>query len=220
MVLSSGEEVGSRPLFGGMAVIHCPARLEDVSAFRPVPDHQEVLADASSDQSLSIEILVRFALVSASCSGAPLFAKLNFSTGWAAMSCLVSDRASAVMKDTAGVNCGPTVRSCVCRTEWTLWTASVRNSSGMTAVPKMRQGTVSSVSPAQQVGHSLHAQGLSSCSNPRVMETLGDFGQRLSQLTTRRRSLSAEFNIFGISDASPRARSLARYCHGCQGQGC
>ena len=47
-------------LYGGMASIVLPTRMADVSDFRPVPDHQEIYTDANSDQSVMIEILVRF----------------------------------------------------------------------------------------------------------------------------------------------------------------
>ena len=55
----AAEELETRQLFGGMASMQCPARLVDISDFRPVPDHQEVLTDASADQSVIVEILVR-----------------------------------------------------------------------------------------------------------------------------------------------------------------
>jgi hypothetical protein len=58
-MVTSAEELNRQPLFGGMAIIELPDRFGDVSDFRPVPDHQEVLADASTDQSIIIEILVR-----------------------------------------------------------------------------------------------------------------------------------------------------------------
>lgn len=58
-MVQGGEDLVARPLFGGAMSIACPARLQDISAFRPVPDHQEVLTDASMDQSLIVEILVR-----------------------------------------------------------------------------------------------------------------------------------------------------------------
>jgi hypothetical protein len=57
------EPVVPVTLFGGMAAIHVPQRMQDISTFRPVPDHQEVYADGSSDQSVIVEILVRFAAV-------------------------------------------------------------------------------------------------------------------------------------------------------------
>jgi Ran-interacting Mog1 protein len=46
-------------LFGGAANFALPDRMRDVSDFRPVPDHQEVFTDASVDQSVIIDILVR-----------------------------------------------------------------------------------------------------------------------------------------------------------------
>ncbi|KAI3436509.1 hypothetical protein D9Q98_005926 [Chlorella vulgaris] len=46
-----------RSLFGGAVQLHFPLRLVDISDFRPVPDHQEVFADASLDQSLVVEIV-------------------------------------------------------------------------------------------------------------------------------------------------------------------
>jgi hypothetical protein len=48
-------------LYGGMASVDLPSRMTDISDFRPVPDHQEVYTDANSDQSVSVEILVRLA---------------------------------------------------------------------------------------------------------------------------------------------------------------
>ena len=45
------------PLFGGALSAAIPARLADVALARPVPDHQEVFADPSSDQALVIEVL-------------------------------------------------------------------------------------------------------------------------------------------------------------------
>ena len=53
------ESLPLRQLFGGAVTIGVPARLVDVSEFRPVPDNQEVLADGASDQSVIIEIMVR-----------------------------------------------------------------------------------------------------------------------------------------------------------------
>jgi len=46
-----------RSLFGG--AVHCliPARFDDVSNVREVPDNQEVFADASTEQSIIIELL-------------------------------------------------------------------------------------------------------------------------------------------------------------------
>jgi hypothetical protein len=59
-MVTSAEELHRQPLFGGMAKIERPSRFADVSDFRPVPDHQEVFSDASTDQSFIVEILVRF----------------------------------------------------------------------------------------------------------------------------------------------------------------
>ncbi len=47
-----------RQLFGGAVSLSVPARLVDVSDFRPVPDNQEVLADGATDQSVIVEIMV------------------------------------------------------------------------------------------------------------------------------------------------------------------
>lgn len=47
----------NRQLFGGAAELAFPQELIDISDFRPVPDHQEVFADGSTDQSLVVEIL-------------------------------------------------------------------------------------------------------------------------------------------------------------------
>jgi hypothetical protein len=53
------EELAKVQLFGGMASVHLPRRMQSVCAFRPVPDHQEVFTDAGNDQSVIVEILVR-----------------------------------------------------------------------------------------------------------------------------------------------------------------
>ena len=45
-----------RALFGGALSVSLPSRFEDVSHFRPVPDHQEVFADTSTDQSFIVEV--------------------------------------------------------------------------------------------------------------------------------------------------------------------
>ena len=45
-----------RALYGGALSVSLPSRFEDVSHFRPVPDHQEVLADTTTDQSFIVEI--------------------------------------------------------------------------------------------------------------------------------------------------------------------
>ena len=52
----SEEQLISRAQFGGAIEIDIPARFEDVSDFRPVPDHQEVrfcclVAERHSQQS-------------------------------------------------------------------------------------------------------------------------------------------------------------------------
>ncbi|PSC69030.1 putative ran guanine nucleotide release factor [Micractinium conductrix] len=46
-----------RQLFGGAASLWLPQRFADISDFRPIPDHQEVFADANVDQSLVVEIV-------------------------------------------------------------------------------------------------------------------------------------------------------------------
>ena len=53
------EHKGSetRALWGGAMQVHVPRRFVDVSGFRQVPNHQEVLVDASSDQSVICELL-------------------------------------------------------------------------------------------------------------------------------------------------------------------
>lgn len=43
-------------LYGGAMSLEIPSRLVDISAFRQVPDHQEVFADADTDQSVIVEI--------------------------------------------------------------------------------------------------------------------------------------------------------------------
>lgn len=47
-----------RELFGGAMQMAVPCSLQDVSDARPVPDHQEVWADGSTDQSVIVEIVV------------------------------------------------------------------------------------------------------------------------------------------------------------------
>ncbi|KAJ2654246.1 hypothetical protein IWW48_006231 [Coemansia sp. RSA 1200] len=44
-------------LYGGAMSMAVPAGMEDASAFREIPDHQEVFADGRTDQSIIIEIL-------------------------------------------------------------------------------------------------------------------------------------------------------------------
>ncbi|KAJ3684914.1 hypothetical protein LUZ61_014078 [Rhynchospora tenuis] len=46
-----------RPLFGGAISCSFPARFQDVSNIREVPDHQEVFVDPTRDESLIIELL-------------------------------------------------------------------------------------------------------------------------------------------------------------------
>ena len=55
---SEDRSLPLRQLFGGAVIMGIPARLVDVSDFRPVPDNQEVLADGSTDQSVIVEIMV------------------------------------------------------------------------------------------------------------------------------------------------------------------
>lgn len=57
------EEVRPVDLFGSAAVAALPARMRDVSAFLPVPDHQELYTDAACDQSVMFEILVSLCLL-------------------------------------------------------------------------------------------------------------------------------------------------------------
>ncbi len=47
-----------RNLFGGAINMHIPARFVDLSDLMPVPDHQEVMVDGETDQSLVVEIVV------------------------------------------------------------------------------------------------------------------------------------------------------------------
>lgn len=54
----TADQASRRPLFGGMASMTMPTRMQDVSDFRPVPDHQEVYSDGAVDQSVIVEILV------------------------------------------------------------------------------------------------------------------------------------------------------------------
>eukprot|EP00892_Ulva_mutabilis_P006145 jgi/Ulvmu1/3902/UM018_0124.1 len=53
------DQMSKQPLFGGMAAMTIPTRMQDVSDFRPVPDHQEVYSDGAIDQSVIVEILDR-----------------------------------------------------------------------------------------------------------------------------------------------------------------
>jgi hypothetical protein len=74
MVLSCDENESGRKvqLYGGMASIDLPARMTNVSDVRPIPDHQEVYTDSHSDQSVLIEILVRFRFLDAAELRCPL----------------------------------------------------------------------------------------------------------------------------------------------------
>eukprot|EP00045_Choanoeca_perplexa_P003431 m.31132 g.31132 ORF g.31132 m.31132 type:complete len:193 (-) comp12037_c0_seq1:1555-2133(-) len=51
------EDTQVKPLFGGALSCELPSRFTDISAFRQLPDTQEVFADAVTDQSIIIEIL-------------------------------------------------------------------------------------------------------------------------------------------------------------------
>ncbi|XP_020959903.1 probable ran guanine nucleotide release factor isoform X2 [Arachis ipaensis] len=51
------DAVYERPLFGGKLSSLFPHRFQDVSDIRQVPDHQEVFADATRDESLIFELL-------------------------------------------------------------------------------------------------------------------------------------------------------------------
>ncbi|CAD6263476.1 unnamed protein product [Miscanthus lutarioriparius] len=53
----AAESCVPRPLFGGAISTTFPARFQDVSNIREVPDHQEVLFDPSRDESLVFELL-------------------------------------------------------------------------------------------------------------------------------------------------------------------
>ena len=52
----ASADASVRALFGGAMSMSLPERFVDVSPFRDVPDHQEVFADADSDQSVVVEI--------------------------------------------------------------------------------------------------------------------------------------------------------------------
>lgn len=45
-----------RSLYGGALSVMLPARFTDTSQFRHIPDHQEVFADADTDQSVIVEL--------------------------------------------------------------------------------------------------------------------------------------------------------------------
>ncbi|KAF3787820.1 Ran guanine nucleotide release factor [Nymphaea thermarum] len=52
-----GDECSEHPLFGGAISSAFPMRFQDLSSIREVPDHQEVFADSSRDESLFFELL-------------------------------------------------------------------------------------------------------------------------------------------------------------------
>lgn len=58
-MVQTEDSLHTQQLFGGAVTCDLPARFEDISEIRPVPDHQEVHADAAVDQSIIIEILAR-----------------------------------------------------------------------------------------------------------------------------------------------------------------
>ncbi|KAJ4806756.1 Ran guanine nucleotide release factor [Rhynchospora pubera] len=53
----ANDVCSERSLFGGAISCSFPARFQDVSNIREVPDHQEVFVDPSRDESLIIELL-------------------------------------------------------------------------------------------------------------------------------------------------------------------
>lgn len=55
--MAGGDSSVRRPLFGGAISTAFPARFQDVSSIREVPDHQEVLVDPARDESLIVELL-------------------------------------------------------------------------------------------------------------------------------------------------------------------
>ncbi|KAK9814741.1 hypothetical protein WJX72_010720 [[Myrmecia] bisecta] len=57
--MTANESLAQRDLFGGALKLSMPMRFVDVSDFRPVPDNQEVFADANRDQSVVVEVLER-----------------------------------------------------------------------------------------------------------------------------------------------------------------
>mmetsp|Transcript_10489 Transcript_10489/g.17249 ORF Transcript_10489/g.17249 Transcript_10489/m.17249 type:complete len:292 (+) Transcript_10489:131-1006(+) len=58
---TTGSDSGFRvtELFGGAMTCLLPGSFEDISQYRPVPDHQEVFVDKNSNSSIMIEILAR-----------------------------------------------------------------------------------------------------------------------------------------------------------------
>eukprot|EP00884_Botryococcus_braunii_P020601 jgi/Botrbrau1/7224/Bobra.0021s0009.1 len=49
------EDLVEHQLFGGAILLDFPSRFSDISSFRPIPDNQEVFADAVHDQSIIVE---------------------------------------------------------------------------------------------------------------------------------------------------------------------
>ena len=60
--MEAEEGISTRELFGSAITMQMPDRFKDISNYRPVPDHQEVLTDANTDQSVIVEVLVRVAI--------------------------------------------------------------------------------------------------------------------------------------------------------------
>uniref|UniRef100_A0A1D1ZV82 Ran guanine nucleotide release factor n=1 Tax=Auxenochlorella protothecoides TaxID=3075 RepID=A0A1D1ZV82_AUXPR len=58
-MVQASEPLNEIKIFGGAISVPLPSRLQDVSDFRPVPDHQEIFTDAARDQSLIVEVVVR-----------------------------------------------------------------------------------------------------------------------------------------------------------------
>jgi hypothetical protein len=56
---SPTSELKMTELFGGAMTCLLPASFQDLSGFRPVPDHQEVFVDKQSNTTITIEILAR-----------------------------------------------------------------------------------------------------------------------------------------------------------------
>eukprot|EP00877_Chromochloris_zofingiensis_P006208 jgi/Chrzof1/1840/Cz10g23090.t1_PPD8[v5.2] len=54
---ADAEALQHRSLFGGAIEVCLPARFVDISDVRPVPNNQEVFADANRDQSFVVEIV-------------------------------------------------------------------------------------------------------------------------------------------------------------------
>ncbi|KAL6783793.1 putative ran guanine nucleotide release factor [Auxenochlorella protothecoides] len=56
-MVQASEPLNEIKIFGGAISVPLPSRLQDVSDFRPVPDHQEIFTDAARDQSLIVEVV-------------------------------------------------------------------------------------------------------------------------------------------------------------------